>query len=351
MIAKGRPAFRLGSDVESMKTDLITGAAAFAKLAGEWDGVAGQGMTDTPFQLLAYQQAWWTHLQPAGSELLTITTRDEAGRLIGIGCFFTDGGRLHFNGCIEETDYLDLIAPAEHAEAVWRVTLDCLCTLDRSKWQGLELCNIPAASLCRAILPQLAPHYNLTFEEQILEVCPVIPLAGTFDEYLEMLDSKQRRELSRKLRRAEAADVVTDDVSGAADIDAEVDSFLNLLQKSTFDKRDWLNDGRRALFHDVARSAQAAGTLQLLFTAVEGRRAAALFNFDYKDRIWVYNSGLDPTAFSALSPGVVLTATAIEQAIARGRREFDFLRGNEEYKYRFGASDTSIYRLCLERAA
>lgn len=334
-----------------MNTDLIIGAAAFAELADEWDGVAGQGMTDTPFQSLAYQRAWWTHLQPEGSELLTVATRDEAGRLTGIGCFFTSGGRLHFNGCIEETDYLDLIAPAEHAEAVWRATLDCLGTLDRSICQGLELCNIPAASPSRAILPQLAPQFNLTFSEQIAEVCPIILLPGTFDEYLETLDSKQRRELSRKLRRAEAADVVTHDVSGSANLDAEIDSFLDLLQKSTFDKRDWLNEGRRALFHDVARSTQAAGTLQLLFTAVEERRAAALFNFDYKDRIWVYNSGLDPNAFAALSPGVVLTANAVEQAIGLGRLEFDFLRGNEEYKYRFGARDTDIYRLHLERTA
>ena len=329
----GRPASsKPGSDVESMKTDLIIGAVAFAELADEWDDLAGQGMTDSPFQSLAYQRAWWNHLQPEGSELLTVATRDEAGRLIGIGCFFTSGGRLHFNGCIEETDYLDLIAPAEHAEAVWRATLDCLGTLGQSSCQGLELCNIPAASPSRAILPRLAPQLNLTFAEQIAEVCPIIPLPVTFEEYLETLDSKQRRELSRKLRRAEAADVVTTDVSDAADIDAEVDSFLELLQKSTFDKRDWLNEGRRALFHDVARSAQTAGTLQLLFTAVEGRRAAALFNFNYKDRIWVYNSGLDPSAFAALSPGVVLTATAIERAIGLGCREFDFLRGSEEYK-------------------
>lgn len=332
-----------------MKTNLITGAVAFMELANEWDDVAGQAMTDTPFQSLAYQRAWWTHLQPGDSELRTVTTRDEAGRLIGIGCFFTGGGRLHFNGCIEETDYLDLIAPAEHAEAVWRATLECLGTLDHAICQGLELCNVPAASPSRAILSQLASQYSLTFEEQVAEVCPIIPLPSTFEGYLETLDSKQRRELSRKLRRAEAADVVTDDVSRAADIDAEVDSFLDLLQKSTFDKRGWLNEGRRALFHDVARSAQAAGTLQLLFTSVEGRRAAALFNFDYKDRIWVYNSGLDPAAFAALSPGVVLTAAAIERAIALGRTEFDFLRGNEEYKYRFGAVDRPIYRLTLRR--
>jgi CelD/BcsL family acetyltransferase involved in cellulose biosynthesis len=52
-----------------------------------------------------------------------------------------------------------------------------------------------------------------------------------------------------------------------------------------------------------------------------------------------------------LSLGVVLTAKAIEHAIENGRSTFDFLRGNETYKYRFGAKDTEIYRLAISREA
>ena len=101
-----------------------------------------------------------------------------------------------------------------------------------------------------------------------------------------------------------------------------VDEFLELLQKSTYEKRDWLNEGRRAVFHEAAAAAAGAGTLQLLFAEVNGQKAAALFNFDYDGRIWVYNSGLDPAAFGSLSLGVVLTAKAIERAIENGRTEF-----------------------------
>jgi CelD/BcsL family acetyltransferase involved in cellulose biosynthesis len=133
------------------------------------------------------------------------------------------------------------------------------------------------------------------------------------------------------------------------DVETAVTDFLDLLQKSTFEKRDWLNDGRRAVFYDAARAAHQAGTLQLIFMEVRGKKAAALFNFDYNGRIWVYNSGLDPALFGALSLGVVITAKAIEYAVENGRTTFDFLRGNETYKYRFGAVDTRIYRLHLER--
>jgi len=87
-----------------------------------------------------------------------------------------------------------------------------------------------------------------------------------------------------------------------------------------------------------------------MFLEVEGERAAALYNLDYKDRIWVYNSGLDPVAFGHLSLGVVLTTKAIELAIEDGHAVFDFMRGNEEYKYRFGAQDTYVHRIHITKA-
>ena len=332
-----------------MSTELLVGDGAFEALAGEWDALAARGMTDTPFQTWAYQRAWWAHLRPPDATLLTVAVRDEDGQLAAIGCFFHRDGTLHFNGCIEETDYLDLIAPNERAERAWSAVLDCLETAEPA-WTALDLCNVPAASPTRAVLRALAEKRGHAFDEEQIEVCPTIDLPATFDAYLESLDSKQRRELSRKLRRAEAAELTTTVVGPDDDVDAAVERFLELLQMSTFEKRDWLNEGRRAVFHDVARAAQAAGTLQLLFCGIEGRAAAALFNFDYRDRIWVYNSGLDPSAFAALSPGVILTAAAIERAIALGRAEFDFLRGDEEYKYRFGATDRPIYRLHVGRA-
>jgi len=151
------------------------------------------------------------------------------------------------------------------------------------------------------------------------------------------------------MRRADAAGVQLVKVTPDDDIKAAVDDFLDLLQKSTFEKREWLTEGRRAVFNDAAAAAQKAGTLQLLFLEVEGRKAAALFNFEYNGRIWVYNSGLDPDAFGNLSLGVVLTAKAIECAIENKNQTFDFLRGNETYKYRFGAKDTHIYREIIRK--
>lgn len=332
-----------------MKTTHIFGDEAFSELHDEWDALAGQSMTDTPFQSLAFQQSWWRHLQPATASLHTLVGRQEDGSLAVIASLFLHEGCLHFNGCVEETDYLDLIVREKDAEAGWTAVLRHLLQPDFPAWQTAQLCNVPAASPTRTILSNLAGQHGLEYHEEVIEVCPIIPLPATFEAYLEMLDSKQRREISRKLRRADAAGAYLRQIGPEDDLTQAVDDFLTLLQLSTFEKRDWLNDGRRAVFHETAQSALAAGTLQLLFIEIEGRKAATLFNFDYKDRVWVYNSGLDPAAFGALSPGVVLTAKAVELAIENGRSKFDFLRGSESYKYQFGAQDSEIYRITLRK--
>ncbi len=48
-------------------------------------------------------------------------------------------------------------------------------------------------------------------------------------------------------------------------------------------------------------------------------------------------------------PGSLLIARYVERAIATGRRRLDFLRGNEAYKYEWGAVDEPIQRLLIRR--
>lgn len=332
-----------------MQAKLIIGDAAFSELADVWDDLSRQGMTNTPFQTRKYQEIWWRNLHPETAVLLTILVSDGEGRPCAIGCFYVYERQLHFNGCVEETDYLDLICPAEFAEPAWTAVLDVLCQPDVPAWDIIDFCNVPKNSPTRQILPHLAQDRGLFFAEEQIEVCPVVSLPDDFETYLEGLSSRHRREIRRKFRRAAGAEAEMVMIHSDDDLETAVNDFLDLLQKSTLEKRDWLTDGRRAVFHETAQAAMDEDALQLLFMEVEGKRAAALFNFDWNGRVWVYNSGLDPAAFGSLSLGVVLTAKAIEKAIADGRTEFDFLRGDEAYKYHFGAENTQIYRLHISR--
>ncbi|RKE22286.1 GNAT family N-acetyltransferase [Streptomyces sp. TLI_171] len=63
-----------------------------------------------------------------------------------------------------------------------------------------------------------------------------------------------------------------------------------------------------------------------------------LYGFRWADRFAYYQIGWDPR-WAADSLGTALIDAALRSCAAEGVRTFDFLRGDEPYKYRFGAVD------------
>jgi CelD/BcsL family acetyltransferase involved in cellulose biosynthesis len=209
---------------------------------------------------------------------------------------------------------------------------------------------LPRDSLTCERLRELAETRGYQCLVEVEDVCPIIDLPRTWDEYLMMLDKKQRHEVRRKLRKAESeADTRFFIVGPDHDLPAEMQDFVVLHQMSTPEKDQFMDPQMQGFFFDVAQVLQAKGWLQLAFVEIDGYKAAALLNFDYGDAILVYNSGYDPSRFSYLSPGIIVIARCIEHAIALGRRRFDFLRGGEVYKYRFGAQSTEVRRLLIAK--
>ncbi len=104
------------------------------------------------------------------------------------------------------------------------------------------------------------------------------------------------------------------------------------------EKQRFLTQAMRTQMRDAVHAAFKDGWLQLAFMEVDGQKAAGYLNFDYAGHIWVYNSGLNFT-LRELSPGWVLLGYLLKWANENQRRAFDFMRGDEDYKYRFGAVD------------
>ena len=130
-------------------------------------------------------------------------------------------------------------------------------------------------------------------------------------------------------------------------LDQEVDDFLSLMAQDP-EKERFLTEAMRRQMHAAARVAFREGWLQLAFLESGGQKAAGYLNFDYANHIWVYNSGLN-FSFRELSAGWVLLGYLLEWANKNGRESFDFLRGSEDYKYRFGGINRYVMRLRIEK--
>jgi CelD/BcsL family acetyltransferase involved in cellulose biosynthesis len=86
----------------------------------------------------------------------------------------------------------------------------------------------------------------------------------------------------------------------------------------------------------------------LTFLTVKGKRIGSAIHLETADSLLYYNAGVDPGA-RHVSPGVVMVERLLQRAISRGLRRFDFLRGDEGYKYDWGAVDEPIQRLLVRR--
>ena len=217
-------------------------------------------------------------------------------------------------------------------------------------WDMLDLCNIRRDSPTLRILPRLARARGWMVEMEVQEVCPVVSLPATWEEYVASLDKKHRHELRRKMRRAAAAEGLRwYIVAKGQDLEAEVEDLMALMVAGGPEKSAFLTPPMRAFFRELARVTFDAGWLQLAFLRVAERKLAAYFSFVYNDRVWVYNSGLDWRNDPGFGAGIVLTGYLIRHAIEQGWSEYDFMRGGERYKYRFGGVDVTVHRLVVKR--
>ncbi len=337
-----------------MKIDLCTDFSAFDELKAEWNNLLEHSISNTLFLTWEWQRTWWEHL--GTSELRIITVREDDGTLVGIAPLFEETWKdgttksISLIGCVDVSDYLDIIAARGQEERVYAALLDMIMRADFPAWHGgLHLCTLPEDSPTNAQLQAMAQARGLVAEWKLHDVSPVIDLPATWDAYLETLDKKQRHEVRRKLRRVEETDHKWYAVDDTMSIDQAIVDFVDLHKKSRPDKHVFMDRRMEQFFVDIARRLQPRGWLQLDFLEIAGARAASILNFVYQNDVLVYNSGYDPEKYGQYSPGIVLFAFSIQDAIAAHRRRYDFLRGDEEYKYRFGARNTHVYELHIRR--
>ncbi len=335
-----------------------TDFTSLAPLAAEWDALLEQSITDVPFLRFAYLRDWW---QTRGggewqqAELCVVTARED-GQLIGIAPLFHTVNRdgqpaLMLLGSIEISDYLDLIVRPADLPRFLSGLLDELASRLGSAWSALDWYNLPEASPTLAALEAEAAGRGWDASRTVYQPTPFIPLPASFETYLAGIDKKQRHEVRRKLRRAaeHTPAVRWYLVEDESTLDAEMDGFFDLMAHDPA-KATFLTEAMKSQMRATAHTALRGGWLWLAFLEVGGKKAAGMFNFDYKNRLWGYNSGVNRD-FIELSPGWVLLAHILQWACDHGRTEFDFMRGNEEYKYRFGARDRSVMRMLVTRGA
>ena len=177
-----------------------------------------------------------------------------------------------------------------------------------------------------------------------LDLAPRIALPESVDAWLAGLGAGTRQRLRRYRRKLDAdpaLELLTSDATTReADLRAFRELWLRRWRAAKGEDAETKADKYVAILADGLASEQLR--LELLCAAGSVVAAAAVY-VDPVRRAYSFYAGARDEAFEALPAGLLLHAWLIERAIEEGFEVYDFLRGDEPYKYSLGARDEQLY--------
>lgn len=351
-----------------------------------WDRLAARTPWATPFSAWPFHRAWWdAYGDNAHDQTLVVCRADAAPDEEPIAIVplmhrheveptdavthttMRHGADLRLTpvpptatailfGASYHADYATILGDPDDLPAVAKAIAAYAASPSSRDWDVVDLrrlrCADPTGTELAAAFGALEMARGWTLNLEREDVCPVatLPIGVDIETYLGTLGKKVRHEIRRKVRRAQGLGEVR--LVDSTDPLADLDVFIDLHQ------RRWGDDGlfpptrggaqSRVLFRRLFELFGADGPLGLTTLWVGDRRIAAGAHFETTDELLYYNAGIDPAARD-LSPGVLMIYSYVRRALERGIRRMDFLRGDEPYKYEWGAVDEPIQRVLVRR--
>jgi CelD/BcsL family acetyltransferase involved in cellulose biosynthesis len=229
-------------------------------------------------------------------------------------------------------DYTGLMFPNNETECLYTV-LSYL--VKHNNWDFIYLIDLPESAIDLSNLAIASKAAALKFKVETGKICPYLPLPNSIDVFNSQI-SKNLRQNLRKYMRKLKADYQKVEFKKYNEFDAMM-IFFKLHQKRWESKKMHGVFGLqkiRDFYIDVASAYAQNGWLALYFLTANDEPIAANYSVIYDQRLYFCLGGLDPD-YIKYSVGNLLHQKAIELCIANGIKEYDFLKGDEEYKFRW----------------
>lgn len=299
-----------------------------------WDLLVKKSQTASFFQTKKWLLLWQKYF-PAKTIVYIVLKNQE---IIAIAPFSINKKEINFLGTTPVlgkelvTDFGDIVIKKGYEQKVWQLVFQKL-QKDYPKFK-LNLNFLRQDSKSFKSLKKL----GLKLEKA--DNAPIIKLPLSWNDYLLGIRRKDRKELRRKIRRLENTGAFKICIKNINSED--VSKFIKLMAFSKKEKEDFLTGKMIAFFKDIIISLSKSHS-SLCFLEQDQKKIAAAIVFKFKNRILLYNSGYEPY-FSYLSPGLLLKAFLIKKAIEEKYKIFDFLRGDERYKFNLGAENRFLFK-------
>lgn len=312
-------------------------------------------------------RSWWrVYGATGGRRLRAIAVRDEAGELVGLWPLLCRVAfekravpfrRLEMLGSGERqedevcSDYLvPLVHPSRRREIV-AAMVAALADGRAGSFDDLVIPDMPAEDpVVKDLAETLGAHgYDVTLTP--CGHCPFIALPATWEAYLAGLDGDRRYFVKKSLRELESwagkggVELVR--------VEREIELEAGLRTLVALHEGRWSSGGvfQSPLFSAFHRHVMRAlmrgadGRLDLLILRAAGEPIAAVYNLVVGNKTYFYQSGRRTDLPAKVRPGIVVHALAIQRAIAEGQREYDFMKGDSQYKQKLSTGAHPLVQL------
>ncbi len=313
--------------------------------SGEWREFFRRIGCQTPFLSVEWMASWWRHWG-GKNRLFIVTVRQGSGRLVAIAPFYVRRsvfGPLGPRGlCFLAhkwvgSDHLNILIDPEYEQPAIQALLGFLAQR-RAEWDYIELADGEEASPAFVRLCEGFQSIGMTQRVTHTETCPYTALPSSFETYLAGVGSNLRYNFRRRRRALEREGEFKFMVlRNQAELQERFGEFVRL-HRLRFERQlkysSFLAPHIQDFHADALKHMAANGMARLFLLQVNGKAVGALYGFSVGKTFSFYQTGIDP-AWQRLSVGLVMMGCAIEEAIRTGHERFDFLRGDEAYKFQW----------------
>jgi CelD/BcsL family acetyltransferase involved in cellulose biosynthesis len=301
----------------------------------EWNAIVAAAPTDTIFLSYEWFAAWWG-VFGAAHQLYFVWVKEQ-GQIVAFAPLMLTvepAGlrKLEFAGC-SNADYLDFCYAHDRPELL-NAMLELLHKRS-ADWDVLRVANLPIHSVTFQHLVLFARRLGMRSLHEATVPCPTLMLKDRADEVRNLINKYSVR---RKITWFEKRGRLTiEHHTDRTIIETKLNDFFAQHTQRWHMRRgksQFENPEQRELFRRLVENLAPRGALLFTVVTLDAVPLAYHFGFDDGARLLWYKPSFN-TEYAGHSPGVVLMKGLIEEALRRGKEEFDYTVGAEAFKYRF----------------
>lgn len=333
-----------------MDLRLITTESDFLALEPSWrELVRTEGLSDV-FLSWEWASTWWKHFSPG--KQLRILVGSHGPSVVGIAplMLVREFGhtKLQFLGS-GLADYSGiLVRKGEHA-----FVAQCMTALASDlEWTTVDFTGfregypyLPTSQMANGALSRLSASRAYT-------VAPYLTMDSTWEQYQSTLRKKFKADTLRQYRRLQQLGCLKFRRAESIEEAQEMLQVFSVQKEaryiSTGARNRFQDEALLPFFQDITVSLWPSNSVDVVALRLGDTYVAVSLSFTSGDTYYYYMPSFN-MAYQAYSPGRLLLHSLLADCFRRGFSEFDFLTGEDPYKFEWTSRYRTVFRFTAYR--